>query len=90
MCCETDRIAPLRGGEIGSSFGLAMQIDLILEPDRTPAQIAELGRMAEDYGVRTSYHLRPFMTSDEIALRLHDEPADAIRLIGEYVMPAFR
>jgi hypothetical protein len=26
----------------------------------------------------------------EIALRVHDDPADAIRLIGERVMPALR
>jgi hypothetical protein len=26
----------------------------------------------------------------EIALRVHDDPADAIRLIGEQVMPALR
>jgi 5,10-methylenetetrahydromethanopterin reductase len=43
----------LHAGEIGGSFNLAMQIDLILEPDCRPAQIAELAGMAEDYGVRT-------------------------------------
>jgi hypothetical protein len=26
----------------------------------------------------------------EIALRVHDRPADAIRLIGEHVIPALR
>ena len=27
---------------------------------------------------------------DELALRLHDDPADAIRAIGEFVIPAMR
>ncbi len=30
-----------------------MKIDIILEPDQTPAQIAELGRLAESYGINT-------------------------------------
>ncbi len=29
-----------------------MQVDIILEPDLTPTQVAELGRVAESYGVR--------------------------------------
>lgn len=36
--------------------------------------------------------LREFKTAglDELALRLHDDPADAIRVIGEHVAPALR
>ncbi len=41
-----------------------MQIDLILEPDRTPAQLAELGRMAEDHGIRTLWSSNDFSARD--------------------------
>ncbi len=33
-----------------------MQIDIILEPDLTPAQVAELAVAAENYGFRTLWH----------------------------------
>jgi 5,10-methylenetetrahydromethanopterin reductase len=33
-----------------------MQIDIILEPDLTPAQVAEIAVAAEDYGFRTLWH----------------------------------
>jgi len=41
-----------------------------------------IGRVAE--------HLRAFEQAglDEVALKVHDDPADAIRLIGEHLVPA--
>ena len=33
-----------------------MQIDIILEPDLTPAQVAEIAVAAENYGFRTLWH----------------------------------
>ena len=33
-----------------------MQIDIILEPDLTPAQVAEIAVAAEEYGFRTLWH----------------------------------
>jgi len=39
---------------------------------------------------RTAEHLRAFERAglDEVALKVHDDPADAIRLIGEHLAPA--
>ena len=33
-----------------------MQIDIILEPDLSPAEVAEIAVAAENYGFRTLWH----------------------------------
>jgi hypothetical protein len=47
------------------------------------------GLEAIDSAIQTLHRFAD-MGVTEIALRVHDEPADAIRLIGERVMPALR
>ncbi len=59
-------------------------VDELIAGITTTGDLTELDRHVEQ--------LRQFQAAglDELALRLHDDPADAIRVIGEHVVPALR
>lgn len=59
-------------------------IDVLIEGITTTGDLGEMDRHIA--------RLREFRDAglDELALRLHDDPADAIRMIGKHVVPALR
>jgi 5,10-methylenetetrahydromethanopterin reductase len=73
----TDRSGDIRGVPDALVDKLIEHFTLSGEPDDIPRHVETLRRF-EAAGLT------------EIALRLHDDPADAIRLIGAHVVPAFR
>ena len=62
-----------------------MDIEIILDANLTPAELAEIAVVAEQGGIRTQL-IPPFHGLD----LLFDEPLAAVRVISERVVPGLR
>jgi alkanesulfonate monooxygenase SsuD/methylene tetrahydromethanopterin reductase-like flavin-dependent oxidoreductase (luciferase family) len=71
-------------------FTKSAQVEGVPEPvmDQLVRHLTLAGDLSEIERVAADIHALRAAGLDEVALRLHDEPQEGLRLIGEYLMPA--